>query len=261
MMVALKKNKKYFTLAVTLLFYSLYIQAQKLDTTEYGIHFKSNIAITNNGFSFIPSLSLGKPAAIITLAIGAKKLSFDPEFRFSLEGKPWSFIFIWRYKLINTQKLQLTAGVHLPALNFKTVSVVKNGIVQDIIQNQRFISAELSPSIQVSKNIQVGFIYLYGKGIESDAPQNTHFIALKSSITSNKLCKNYIVKFTPQVFYLNMDKVDGYYASWGCSIVKDNFPLSLSTMMYTPISTKIIGKNFDWNISINYSFNKNFVSK
>jgi hypothetical protein len=58
-------------------------------------HFNGNISITNNGFSSIPTFSLGKPATIADLSIGGKKISFDPQFRFDLNGlKPWSFILI-----------------------------------------------------------------------------------------------------------------------------------------------------------------------
>ncbi len=248
-------------LLIVLLFFASFTFAQKKDTTKYGISFKSGVALTNNGFSFIPSFSLGKPAAIVNLAIGGKKLSFEPEFRFSLEGKPWSFIFIWRYKILNTQQFQLTAGVHLPALNYKTVSVIKNGILQNVIQTQRFVSFEATPNFNITKNISIGMLYLYGYGVESDAIKNTHLITLRSSFSNIKLLKYYAVKFNPQIFYLNMDKVDGYYASWGCTVSKQNFPLSISTMMYKPIATNITGKNFDWNISLIYSFNKNFISK
>ncbi|MCU0339256.1 MAG: hypothetical protein MUE30_05180, partial [Spirosomaceae bacterium] len=76
--------------------------SQTTDSTAQIINFKSTTSITNNGFSFIPAFSLGRPAAIFNLNInGGKRFSFEPEFRFALEdGRPWSFIFIWRYKLI-----------------------------------------------------------------------------------------------------------------------------------------------------------------
>jgi len=33
-----------------------------------------------------------------------KRLSFDPMFRFSLEGKPWTFIFWFRYQVLNNDR-------------------------------------------------------------------------------------------------------------------------------------------------------------
>ena len=78
------------------------------------------MTVTNNGISFIPSFNLGKPAAIFDLTMGGKKLSFEPQFRFALEGKPWSILFWWRYKLLNTDKFQIGLGAH-PALSFSGI--------------------------------------------------------------------------------------------------------------------------------------------
>lgn len=46
--------------------------------------------------------------------------------RFALEGKPWSFIFWLQYKAIEIERFSLRLGAH-PALNFKTVNMVRNG--------------------------------------------------------------------------------------------------------------------------------------
>jgi hypothetical protein len=66
---------------------------QKTDSTKIARHIGGAVTVTNNGISLIPNFTLGKPAAIFDLSVGGKKLSFEPQFRFALEGKPWSFIF------------------------------------------------------------------------------------------------------------------------------------------------------------------------
>src|SRR5262245_13872079 len=77
------------------------------------------IAVTNNGISLIPTFSLDKPAAIFDLYVSKSRFSFDPEFTFSLhDGKPWYFLFWFRYKIANTGRFRFTAGTHL-GLNFK----------------------------------------------------------------------------------------------------------------------------------------------
>lgn len=64
---------------------------QEADETKPVYHFNGNVSVTNNGFSLIPSFSLGKPATIATLSVGGERFSLDPQFRFDLEGlKPWS---------------------------------------------------------------------------------------------------------------------------------------------------------------------------
>jgi hypothetical protein len=235
--------------------------SQKIDTTKHIVNFRTTLSITNNGFSFIPAFSLGKPAAIATVAIAGKRLSFEPEFRFSLDGKPWSYIFIWRYKFINTNKFQFVMGAHLPALAYKTVTVEKNGIAQDIIQTQRFLSYELTPTYIITNKISVGMFYLYGRGIEKDATQNTHFLTLRSSFSNIKLSPQYFLKFTPQISYLKTDSKDGFYSAANLTLAKQNFPLSISTMMNKTIKTDIAGKDFNWNVSLVYSLNKKFISQ
>lgn len=102
--------------------------AQSAAGTEKLYHFDGSVSITNNGFSFIPSFSLGKPATVADLSIGGERFSFDPQFRFDLAGlKPWSFIFIWRYKLIQTEKFQMKVGAHLPAIAFREESLDSGG--------------------------------------------------------------------------------------------------------------------------------------
>jgi hypothetical protein len=233
--------------------------SQNNDSTKHVVNFKTAVSVTNNGFSFIPSFSLGKPAAIINLSIGGKKFSFEPELRFSLEGKPWSFIFIWRYKFIATNKFQFTVGAHVPALAYRTVLVEKNGATQDLIQTQRFLAYELIPNYNFTKNISIGLFYLYAHGIEEDAAKNTHFISLRSNFSNIKLSNQYYLKFNPQVFYLNSDKKEGFYASSGLTLAKQHFPLSISTTVNKPLKTNIAGKIFDWNVSLIYSLSKNFV--
>ena len=86
-------------------------------------NFDGNVNITNNGFSFIPLFSLGKPATTVNLSIGDDRLTFDPQFRFDLEGlKPWSILFTWHYKLIQKKRFRLKIGAYLPAYAFNKIS-------------------------------------------------------------------------------------------------------------------------------------------
>lgn len=123
--------------------------SQEADTTKQVIDFRGSVSVTNNGFSFIPTSSLGKPATIIELSVGGKRMSFDPQFRFDLDGlKPWSLIFIWRYKLIQTERFQLKPGIHLPAIAFRTRTIEEtNGLEHEEVFSQRFLTPELTASL------------------------------------------------------------------------------------------------------------------
>lgn len=235
--------------------------AQTADSTKQHLYFKGAVSVTNNGFSFIPSFSLGKPAAIVNLNLsGGKRFSFEPEFRYGLSGKPWSFIFIWRYKLVHTRRFQLTLGTHLPALNFRTVPVVKNGVQQDVIQSTRFFPVmELAPNLALAKDINVGLFYLYGQGVKEDQTPNTHFLSLRANFSNIRLSPKWYLRAQPQVFYLRSDTKDGFYAASSLSLGRRGFPLSVSTLVNKRIRTDIAGKDLDWNISLVYAFGKEYV--
>jgi hypothetical protein len=249
-----------FVLILACLNCSYYSFSQKPDSTKVVNNFATAVTITNNGISFIPTFSLGKPAAIFDLSVG-RKLSFDPQLRFSLEGKPWSFLFWWRYKLLSTDKFLLKIGGH-PALSFKTSTITVNGLTKDAITAQRYLAGELSPNYLLTKNISIGVYYLYSRGIEKDATRNTHFLTLNSNFSNIKLGKLFYTRFTPQFYYLKMDNKDGFYFTSQLTLARRNFPLSASVIMNKIIKTEITAsKNFVWSASLVYSFSKKYVER
>ncbi len=228
------------------------------DSTKVISHFSGNISATNNGISLIPSFNLGKPAIVFNLSIGNEKLSFDPQLRFAMEGKPWSFIFWWRYKIVENERFQIKLGAH-PALSFKEINVIKDGKPMEIIRVRRYLAGELAPSFRISEKITVAPYYLYARGIERDITQNTHYIALQSSFSNLKLSDEISITFTPQIYYLGMDELRGFYVASGISFMKKNFPFSVSAMINKTIDSEIASKNFIWSISLVWSFGKRFI--
>lgn len=230
--------------------------AQSSDSTRSVNYFGGSIAATNNGISVLPTFSLNKPAALITLRAG-RRLTFEPEFRFSLEGKPWSFVFWGRYKLIQHGKFRLTVGAH-PGYLFRTQSLTTNGSTSDIITTERYLATELSPDFYITKNTSIGMYYLRSRGFEESSVKNTHFITLNVNFNKIALYKSYYLKFVPQVYYLKMDKNDGYYFTSTLTLARTKFPLSIESIMNRTIESNIPSKDFLWNISLIYSFGKQY---
>lgn len=68
------------------------------------------------------------------------------------------------------------------------------------------------------------------------------------------------MRFSPQLYYLKMDKNDGVYFTSAFTVAKKNFPLSISAIINKTIQTDITAsKNFVWNTSLIYSFNKKYL--
>lgn len=245
---------------VLFLIYSCTVFSQESDSTNRVSHFGGTVTITNKGISTIPNLTLGKPAALFTMSAG-RKISFEPEFRFALEGKPWSFIFWWRYQLYKSEKFITRAGIN-PSVYFKTTIITTDGVPAEKIIAQRSLTGDLSPTFLLGKNISIGLYYMYIHGFEEDAVRNTHFLAIRPYFPNIKLTKQFFMRFYPQGYYLRTDANEGFYVSSTLILAKRNYPLSFSSMITTPIQTNIpAGSSTIWNVSLVYTFNKEYVEK
>lgn len=232
--------------------------SQTTDSTKTISHFSGTISATHNGISLVPSFSLGKPAVLFNFSIGGKRLTFEPDIRFALEGKPWSFLFWWRYKAIQKDRFSLRVGVH-PALNFRTIPVVSNGNNKDVIESRRFLAGEIYPSYAITDNIRIGTYYLYSRGLD-DSQKNTHFLVLNLAFPNINLSDEISLSAYPGVYYLKADALDGFYFTSTVRLTKRNFPLLLESIINQKIRTEILPeRSFVWNISLVYPFNKQFV--
>ena len=193
--------------------------SQKTDSTKNIFQLKGAVTVTNKGISLIPTFTLGKPAVLFDLSMGKKKLFFEPQLKFSLKGKPWAFLFWWRYKLITDKKFSLTIGAH-PAINFRTDSFFINGTQRATIVARRYLAGELVPNYFISKNVSVGLYYLYGRGLDQGTIKNGHFLTINANFSHIKLGNKFFARFIPQIYYLNQDGKDGFYYTTSLTLVK-----------------------------------------
>jgi hypothetical protein len=235
--------------------------SQEIDTTTSINHIGGAVTVTNNGISLLPTFSLGKPALMLDMSVGNEKISFEPQFRFSLEGKPWAFIFWWRYKLINTNKFIIKVGAH-PAIAFKTVPISVNGDTNETIVAQRYIAGEFSPNYFITTNTSIGIYYLHAHGSDEGATRSTHFITVNCNFSNIKLSERFFMNFSPQVYYLRLDETDGYYVTATLTFAMRDFPFSMQSIVNRALETNIAAtSDFVWNVSLVYSFRKEYTRK
>ena len=235
--------------------------SQKMDSTKSISYFSGAVSVTNNGISIVPSFSLGKPAAIFNLSMGKNRFSFEPDLWFSLAGKPWTFLFWGRYKLIIADRFQMNVGTHL-GLNFKPSVLPIDGDSSNVTVTRRYLAGELFPRFLLAKNISVGIYYLYSHGIDAGTIKNTNFLTLNANFSNIKLSNQFFMKVNPQFYYLKLDAQDGFYFTSTFTVARKNFPLSVSAIINKTINTDITGsKNFVWNASLVYSFHKKYVEQ
>lgn len=232
------------------------LSAQRPDST---FSFRTDLTLTNNGFSIVPAFTLGAPAAFLDMRMGNRRLTFEPQFRFALEGRPWSFIFIYRYKAIIKSRFQLAVGAHLPGLNFITRTVEIGGIQEPLSVARRFLAAEIIPTYKLSQHTTIGLYYLRGHGFQEHGPQNSHFLSLQGNLNKIRMAGRSYFSFQPQVFYLKVDKAEGYYVNATATFGLHNFPVTLSGIVNKAITSTLAAQRFDWSINLVYTIDKRFV--
>lgn len=233
---------------------------EKKDSLVVKSNFSGLIGLTSNGLSIIPTFSLNAPAYNFLLSVSKNKFSFDPDIRMTLDGRKGSMVFWFRYKAVEAKKYSLGVGAH-PAFNIQTRKILdpSNGQLSEISQARRFIATEINQGYQVSKNFRVGIYYLKGFGLQNDAVKSSHFLTLNTTISNVKLGGGASLQFTPQFYYLKLDKEDGIFYTHTISISKKDLPFLLQSTINKDIKTNITGGNrLQWNISLFYSFNRKY---
>ena len=235
--------------------------AQKAGDTRVPTELSGGITVTNNGISLIPTFTLGKPAVTFDLAIGKKKLSFEPEFQFSLDGKPWTFFFWGRYKLVSNQKFFIRTGLH-ESLAFSTSTTTVNGVSKESISAQRYLAGEFAPNYFLTKHLGIGIYYIYSYGIDNEFVRNTNLLMFHVNFSNLKLSDQWSASIMPQIYYLRINQNNGFNLTTSLSLVKRNFPILFSAFVNKTLSYGIPGsKNFVWNASLIYTFHRNLVER
>ena len=236
---------------IILLTYS-FVFAQKKDSVKHQEPLKAtaNINVTNNGVSLFPNLSLGKPATIINVSVGKKNIYFEPELRWGLSGKPWSYIYWLRFRPKRTEHFGFHIGAH-PSYVIRENIVTINGKDETRYVSQRYVAAEAVPVWYHSPKFALGLHLWASKGLDSYAIQKSYFMAIQPRFPNIGLNKNYYLSFFPQIFHLILDNKKGTYFSESLSLNKQNCPLGISSMFTYKINSTIPGDNIVWNVGLN----------
>jgi hypothetical protein len=248
-------------LVFVFLLFALHTYSQKTDSTKSFPYVSGAVSVTNNGISIVPSFSLGKPAIQFNMYMGKNRLSFEPDIRFSLAGKPWSMLFWGRYKVVTGSRFNMNVGAHL-GLNYITSPQLINGDTNTTTVTRRYLATEVFPRYSLTKNISVGIYYLYSHGLDAGTIGNTNFVTFNTNFSDIKISDQFFIGFNPQFYYLKLDAEDGFYFTSTLTVAKKNFPLAVSSTINKIINTNIKGsKNILWNISLVYTFNKKYLKE
>jgi hypothetical protein len=229
-------------------------RAQEVPGPASPVEVSGSVNVNSKGISLVPALTLGRPAAIFDLAVRKGHFGFEPQFRFALDGKPWSFLLWGRYRAVTTERFRLTVGGH-PAFSFRTSTSIVSGTSREQIDVRRYLAIEATPTFVLSRDFGVGGYYLYSHGIDPGAPPHTQFAAARTYLSNLRLAGNYVVSAAPQLYYLRTNGQDGTYVGASASIGRLGSPWALATIVNQPIQSNVVGgQSFLWNVSVNYAF-------
>jgi len=250
-----------FIIPILLCCFSQILQAQQNDSTKVKTSvFGGAVTVQTKGISTVPNLTLGKPAIVFDMSMG-RRLTFEPQFRFSLEGKPWAIVFWWRYKLLTGYKLSIDVRAN-SSLSFKNTTDTSSGTSQDVIRATRYMAGTIFPNFQINKYLNFGLFLFYTRGIEKYITRNTWMVAFRPAISNIPITKNIVARLVPEMYYLKMDEKDGIFLNTALLISMKNFPLSISALINKPLESDIPSElDFLWNVGLSYTFNKTYVEK
>lgn len=256
----MKKNLIIILLAGT----NILLSQNDIETKKFNM--AGNINISNNGFSLIPLFSLGEPATVIDISFGNDLLTFNPSFSFELNGlKPWIFDFRWNYKLIKEEKYNVSLGLFLPGLFFRNTTFEKNGDELEGVLTWVSIVSTLNFSYLFSDNFSLGIFYFKPSPIQKidpEQPKKASVLSIKSSFRNLKISESIKINWNPELYFPRIDEKSGTFVAQSVSIQFKNLPVSFSSNMNKALDFgNFTGKQFDWNVGINYSFNNTFVKK
>ncbi len=244
-----------YIFSISFFFIAFMTFAQKQDSVKVSkpLLATASLNVNNNGISLFPNFSLGKPAAIVNFSVGKKHFFFEPELRWGLNGKPWSYIYWLRFKTIKKNNFTFQTGLH-SSFVFRDTPLIINNKNQNRWISQRYLAGEFMPVWYKSSKFSLALYMLTSKGLDSYAIQNSYFVSLQPRFPKINLNKSYYLSFFPQVFYLKLDKTQGTYVSETLNLSKEKFPLGISSIFTYKLNATIAGENVVWNVGLNYKF-------
>ena len=196
-------------------------------------------------------MSLGKPAAVLSLAVGKKHIFFEPELRWRINGNPWSYIFWLRYRPKRTEHFSWHIGAH-PSYVMRENDFTVNGQNTKRWVAQRNVAGEIVPVWHFSPKFSLALQVLASKGLDTAyGNQKSFYASLQPRFPNLPLFKDYYLGFFPQLFHLELDGKDGIYYSHLLSINKKSLPFYLTSVFTYKLKSTIAGDNIVWNVGLN----------
>lgn len=234
-----------------LLLVSIPVQGEEpADSIRHPLKVSGMISLNSNGIAPIPAFALGKPALSTNLSFQKNRFSYDPQFAYGLNLKPWIMDNWFHYKLVENPLFELRTGINVSMFfsEYKTPD-------ETVWQGQRYTTFELAGFRKVTQGLTLGLMCWYDLGIEPETISG-YFINVVADQSDIAIGKHLLLAANVQLFYIDYtDKNDGLFISPKISFSLRKVPLSLFAQGIQALISNISPyPSFQYNIGIGYPF-------
>lgn len=221
-----------------------------VDDKKHPIKFSGTISMNTNGIAPVPAFTYGKPVVSANLSVVKNRFSYDPQFSYGFDLRPWIMDNWFHYKLMDRPKFEMRTG-----LNISMFFSEYESPDADIWQGQRYTTFELAEIFKVTETSTISFLTWYDYGLE-DGTISGYFLNLVGDKSDIRLGNHFLAAINFQTFYVDYTgKNDGLFIAPMVSCASVDVPFYIFFQGIQPIITNISpSPEFQWNLGIGFSF-------
>jgi hypothetical protein len=201
------------------------------------------------GFSPIPVPPLEYPCLSSSISIEKGNWSYDPDFTFALNAKPWMINNWLHYRVLNKNKLKVTTGIN-PFLYFTSGSTNPEKRAMRANFN---LSAGLFADYKISNHWSTNIDYRYDMGFNGEVLTG-NFYCVSLSFVQNISSSLFIGLNGHLIYFDYPGQLIGIFNTGEIILGSKRVPASVSFQAVQPVACKSVTAPFIWNLSLNISF-------
>ena len=220
------------------------------DSTKYPFTVAGEISFNSNGMAPVPAFSLGKPAISAGMGVSKGHFSYDPQFAYGLNFKPWVMDNWFHYRMVDKQRFMIRTGADVSL--FFTEEKLPD---QVMIHAQRYLALEIMGALKFPGNGEAGLMYWRDLGLDHESLKG-HFINLYADRPDIGLGRIFETDLYLQLFYIDYtDANDGLFFAGKLSPSIKDCPFHLFFQWVEALWSNIDPyPGFRWNAGASYKF-------
>jgi hypothetical protein len=220
------------------------------DTTRHPLKVTGTISFNTNGMAPVPAFAYGKPVFSSSISFRKNRFSYDPQYSYGLNIKPWILDNWFHYMIVKQEKFELRTGINVSMFFSKLITPD-----EEVWRGQRYTTFELAGLYKLPKNRSLGLMFWYDLGLDPGTIKGI-FLNFVYQQTDIRIGKQLLFAANVQTFYIDYTGLnDGLFISPTLTLTKKDFPVSIYCQGLQAITSNMSPfPKFQVNFGIGYSF-------